>query len=173
MDAAQQISDATKDAVQQLVQQSLLQLIESAKTLAEQAVVGTKQFAESAVQPHGVVDQATEKVLSAVEHAAESASAPIEKSLPEEKPAEKRSGGGSFRFVLLGLIVGGLVAYFMQRGGDDDEEFGEENWIEVKHDEAGTGPARADQAAPASDNSGAEPAPAPKQPDLDAHASDN
>ena len=179
-DAAQQISDATKDAVQQLVQQSLLQLIETAKTLAEQAIVGAKQSAESAVMSHMGADQATASPAGVVSESRTAAPvsdlADAADSLAEsvdEQPAEERSGGGFFRFVLVGLLIGALVAYFTQRGGDEDEDFGEENWIEVKHDETGTGPARPEKSAPDSGMKAAEPEASPSQGELDARVIDH
>lgn len=180
-DAAQQISDATKDAVQQLVQQSLLQLIETAKTLAEQAIVGAKH-----AEPVVVAQAAADQIAAAAKSVAASAGEPIaaaKSAVAEaaetvaeslgEKPAAKRSGGGFFRFLVFGLIVGAVIAYFTQRGGDDDEDFGEENWIEVKHDESGSGPAHQDQNASASAGKPAEPEAAPSQEELDARATDH
>ena len=56
-----------------------------------------------------------------------------------DEPAHK-GGGGFFRFLLIGLVIGAAIAFFSGRGGDDDEEdFGEENWIEVKHEASDTG----------------------------------
>ena len=180
-DAAQQISDATKDAVQQLVQQSLLQLIETAKTLAEQAVVGVKHSAESVAASPAVaevlagVSHMSAPEAPAVQESAAPVSAKVEDDVPveEQASAEKHFGGGFLRFVLVGLILGGLIAYFRQRGGDDDEDFGEENWIEVKHDESGSGPARPEQAAPAPNANSSEPEPAPSREELDARATDH
>ena len=52
----------------------------------------------------------------------------------------RKRGGGFFRFLFIGLILGAAIALFSRRGGgDDDEDFGEENWIEVKHEDSGTG----------------------------------
>jgi uncharacterized protein YbjQ (UPF0145 family) len=182
-DAAQQISDATKDAVQQLVQQSLLQLIETAKTLAEQAVVGVRHSAESVAVPFaeqlaGSSHAATPELQSAQATAqpvsdSAKAAAPDDVTADVETSEEERSGGGFLRFVFVGLILGALIAYFSQRGGEDDEDFGEENWIEVKHDESGSGPAHPDQATPASSASAVEPEAAPSQQELDARATDH
>jgi len=69
----------------------------------------------------------------------------------EQKDAGHKRGGGFFRFLFIGLIVGAAIALFSRRGGgDDDEDFGEENWIEVKHEDTGTG-ASVPTAAPNSD----------------------
>ncbi len=182
-DAAQQITDATRDAVQQLVQQSLLQLIETAKTLAEQAVVGAKHSAETVAASHAAAGHFAGSNSSAArdgksaQETAKPAPAIASKSDAEpegkEPPMEEQSGGGFWRFVLVGLIVGALVAYFTQRGGEDDEDFGEENWIEVKHDEGGTGPARTDQAPQAASSGPAESESTPSQQELDARATDH
>jgi hypothetical protein len=51
-----------------------------------------------------------------------------------------KGGGGFFRFLLIGLVIGAAIAFFSGRNGDDDDEdFGEENWIEVKHETSDTG----------------------------------
>ena len=53
---------------------------------------------------------------------------------------QSHKGGGFFRFLLIGLVIGAAIALFSRRGGgDDDEDFGEENWIEVKHEDSGAG----------------------------------
>jgi len=60
----------------------------------------------------------------------------------ERDSADEHSpkGGGFFRFLLIGLVIGAAIAFFSGRGGDDDDEdFGEENWIEVKHEASDTG----------------------------------
>jgi hypothetical protein len=58
----------------------------------------------------------------------------------EQEAAGRKRGGGFFRFLFIGLILGAALALFSRRGGgDDDEDFGEENWIEVKHEDSGTG----------------------------------
>jgi hypothetical protein len=65
--------------------------------------------------------------------------------------AGRKRGGGFFRFLFFGLIIGAAIALFSRRGGgEDDEDFGEENWIEVKHEDSGTG-ASVPTAAPNSD----------------------
>jgi hypothetical protein len=192
-DAAKELSDVTRDAVQQLVQQSLLQLIETAKTVAEQALTGAKQTATNATDAaHHAVDstsqlakqyteaasaaahQATDAASKAAQQAIGSAEAVVAQAQPPvEKPEKKR--GGFLRFVLVGLVIGAAIAFFSQRGGDDDEDFGEENWIEVKHDEAGTGPAMQESAKPAtpSPTASSEPEAPPTQEELDARASDH
>ena len=59
-------------------------------------------------------------------------------ALPSTQPAaEKERSGGFLRFLLIGIFVGAIIAIFSRRGDDEDEDFGEENWIEVKHDETG------------------------------------
>jgi hypothetical protein len=69
----------------------------------------------------------------------------------EHEDAGRKRGGGFFRFLFIGLILGAAIALFSRRGsGDDEEDFGEENWIEVKHEDSGTG-AAVPTAAPNSD----------------------
>jgi hypothetical protein len=74
----------------------------------------------------------------------------------EHEGAGHKRGGGFFRFLFIGLIVGAAIALFSRRGGgDDDEDFGEENWIEVKHEDSGAG-ASVPTATPNSDAKPAE-----------------
>ncbi len=60
----------------------------------------------------------------------------------QEEASSGKRGGGFFRFLFIGLVIGAAIALFSRRGsGEDDEDFGEENWIEVKHEDSGTGAA--------------------------------
>lgn len=67
----------------------------------------------------------------------------------QSEEQSRKKGGGFFRFLFIGLIIGAAIALFSRRGGDEDEDFGEENWIEVKHEDTGSG-AAVPTAAPAS-----------------------
>jgi hypothetical protein len=165
-DAAQQLSDATRDAVQQVVQQSLLQLIEMAKTLAEQAITGSK----SAAAPASMATAPAEPLAAS---GASAMAGEPNVATPAADAAPQRKGGGFLRYLLLGLIIGGLVAYFGQRDKGGDGDLGEENWIEVKHDN--TGPAQQDATKPTPGPAAAAPEPSsvPSQEELDARASDH
>jgi hypothetical protein len=178
-DAAQQISDATKDAVQQLVHQSLLQLVEAAKTMAEQALTGARRAGEHAAEAgHSAAGAAHHSVESNSKTAADTAES-VKPQARELSSDEQEAKGGFLRYLVVGMIIGGLIAYFSQRAGsNDDEDFGEENWIEVKHDEAGTGPAMPESAKPAASAPKAAAAPQeaevpPTQEELEARASDH
>ena len=196
-DAAQQISDAAREAVQQMAKDTVVQVTETAKAAVQelardavqQIMETAKAFAQqtsdnaqaaaqkTAKTAKGVADSAAEAVAaqangslsslaataasaakdaidqmaaaagSAAQQAADAAVGQAD-SLQEAlgvKP--KKRSGGFLRFLLLGLAIGALIAIFSRRGDDGEDDFGEENWIEVKHDE--TGPAAQEAPAPA------------------------
>lgn len=181
-DAAQQISDATREAMQQLAKEAIQQIAEAAKHRLEQVGTGVSQAADgaaSAAQPVAQqVQAAAQQVLAsakAAQQAAQQAQQGVAASAAQAadqvrevantqmEEQETKSGGGFFRFLLIGLLIGAAIAWFSRgRGGDEDEDFGEENWIEVKHDE--TGPVA--QSTPATASTGGNPAtqPVPEPP---------
>jgi hypothetical protein len=147
LNAAAEYAKQSGDSIRAASQDAAEAVTHGAQEVAESVADATQQVADSA---GATAQQAAAAVGDAIDHL------PLPGGQP---PAPKRSGGGFFRFVLLGLLLGAVIAYISRRGGNDDDDFGEENWIEVKHDE--TGPAAPAQNTPSAQAT--ETAEAPKK----------
>jgi hypothetical protein len=175
-DVVAQMLEATAGLAQELAEntkKSAPHAVAAARALTDQAAqaaaAAAHQLAETAKDvrdeiPAPILGTVAEEIKEAGVQAQEAATDAMDEGLPLQTESTPRRRGGFLRFLLLGLLVGGLVAFFNRGGDDEDEDFGEENWIEVKHDE--TGPAMPGT-TPAPAEAAAEPAAAPEKPEME------